>query len=263
MTELLKCIDPAQVDDADYLAAIAADARPNFNYHLEQCQFCQNELESYRMFDRQMHQHFGFITGPARALCVEAHRLGDFILGLLSQVETKKVDEHLKHCQFCSAEVSDLTSWLTDSADPLLSLTQPGSGASRPGGWLRKVVATLLNVGETTGRPNYALAGVRGGTEGLPHTYQAEEVSITVTIQTLKPYSKEWMVLGLVQRDNHTMEAIAGVEVRICESGQTLATETIDELGNFVFAEVTPPDLFDLEIALEDKVVLVPHLKLN
>ena len=257
MTELLECINPAQVDDADYLAAIEDDVRPAFASHLEKCRYCQRELETYRAQDQLMHRQFAFISGPERALCGETQRLGEFILKMLTPVESKKLDEHIKHCQYCAAEVVDLEKWLPEP-QPLARSNEDG-----PLYQLRRVIAHLLNPGEVTNKPNFVMAGVRGSDEGLPQTYQAEEVSITVTIQALSPHSKSSMVLGLVQCDNQPMEATAGAKVCIRDAETILATETVDELGNFIFAEVTAPDHFDLEITLEDKIVLVPNLSLN
>ncbi len=262
MTERLVCVSPSQVNDEDYLAALAHDARPEFTRHLSECAFCRQELAVYRRLDEGMHLQFGFITSPARALCEEAQRLGDYLLGLLSPVEARKVQQHLLSCTFCSQEVAELQTWLSLEPAPGEEADPSHSGPVQPWSWLRRVVATLLTVNQGN-TPSYALAGVRGSDEGLPKTYQAEEIWVTLTIQPSQPRSKELMVLGLVQRDNQPMEATAGAEVRLSEGGLTLATETVDDLGNFVFDEVVAPQHFDLEIKLGDKVVLVPNLGMN
>jgi len=238
MIEELKCIEPDQVNEADYLAVIENDDRPEFTRHLKNCLYCQAELTTYRDWDSRLHRDFAFITSPARALCAETQRLGELILGLLSPVESKKLEDHIKICSFCATEIADLKAWIPEF-QPVAKPNPKG-----PVEQLRRLIAHLVSFSDMTGTPNYVMAGVRGDDEGLPQTYQAEEVSITVTIQPIQPYSKQRMVLGLVQRDNYPMDATAGAEVRIREGPNVLATETIDELGNFVFAEVTPPEHF-------------------
>ena len=265
MTETLKCIQPLQVHEEDYLTALTAEARPEFLQHLQQCQYCQQELAAYNQLDTQLHQQLGFIISPARALCPAPQQLGEFGLGMLGQAQTRQIKQHLESCEWCPAELTSLQTWLSES-DPFLQ-EQPTMTSSKlrdaatPFEWVRRVVASLVSTGPR--QANYVLAGVRGDSEGLPLTYQAEEVYITVTIQLAAPRSKDLMVLGLVQRDNQPVEATAGAQVRLSDSGTTLATEVVDELGNFVFAQVDAPSSFDLEITLDDKIVLVPNLSIN
>jgi len=259
MIEQLKCIDPAQVDELDYLAWIEQDSRPEFTRHLERCLYCQAEIKTYKSWDSLLHRQFAFITGPTRTMCADAQALGEFALGLLPPVESKKIKAHTKQCQFCADELAALKDWLPE---PVVREITPPHNPPVLIPALRRVMAHLINFSDSLGTPGYAMAGVRGSDEGLPQTYQAEEVSITVTVQSVEPHSKQRMVLGLIHRDNYPMEATAGAEVRIREGDQILATETVDELGNFMFAEVVPPEYFDLEIALDDKIVLVPHLGL-
>ena len=259
MNEILQCVEPAQVLDEDYLAALAADARPQFTQHLAGCPFCQQELAAYRNLDDRLHQQFAFVTRPSRTMCPEASQLGEYALNRLDGVALSQIERHLASCRFCPGELAMLRPFLLE-ADPAIDLQLATSGGLFAG--LRRVIATLLGAG-SSGSLNYVQAGVRGSDEGLPQTYQAEEVYVTLTIQQAAPRSRDLMVLGLVQRDNFPLEATAGARVRLRDAGLTLATEEIDDAGNFIFPQVTAPAQFDLEITLDDKIVTVPGLSRN
>lgn len=272
MTYLLECIDPDQVNDADYLAAITRNTRPGFAIHLDKCDYCQGELKAFQHLDNSMRRQFGFILNHQRLMCPTSQQIGEFVLKMLPAIEQITIGEHVKNCPHCAAELADLREFILDedpqpvTVKPSVKevLTQPRPEPSAKLDWLRRVVAHLIET--VTGpapTPGYALAGVRGETSDLPLTYQAEEVLVTVTVQALKPHSKECMVLGMVQRDNFPMEATSGALVRLYTGETTLATETIDDLGNFVFDEVIPSGMLGLEITLEDKVVLVENLPIN
>lgn len=241
------------------------DSRPEFEQHLAKCLFCQQEIQVYRDLDNKLRRQFEFINSPTRTLCPEAQRTGEFILGLMPPVESTKLSQHLAQCPWCAAEAEQMREWLRVPD----ALTEEQKNTHRPPNipageridWLRRVVATLLKVDISA--PSYVKARVRGSTEGLPLTYQAENFTIVVTVQAAGPRSKGLNVLGLVQNEDGSLEELIGAEIRLISQGQTVATEILDELGNFIFEDVQPPQPFELEITLETKIVMVPDLKLN
>lgn len=268
MNELIACIQPDQVHEADYLAALNKDLRPEFERHLAACEFCRHEVEAYRQWDTRLRRQFEFISSPARTLCPEAQRTGEYALGLMSPVESGKLRQHLAQCPHCTAESDQIRRWLLEPDawldDPKKANRppdQPNFWAGEKADWLQRVVATLLKTSTTA--PEYALTGVRGGPEGLPLTFQAEEVTIVLTIQPAGPRTKALNILGLVQTEDGSPESVAGAEVRLLSQGQALAAEMLDELGNFFFENVQPPPPFELEITLKSKIVMIPDLKLN
>lgn len=268
MIETLGCVDPKQVDDADYLAYLNHDGRSEFEAHLATCPFCQREVELYRKQDRAMRRNFNFIISSERPFCTETHKLGEYSLGLLSLLEKRELEAHLNSCQFCSEELNNLQSWLPE-AELVPTTSQPGAKQfverDQPEPFLvrlRRVVATLLSIGLPQG--DLALAGgLRGSLDGAPQIFEAEEVQITITVQPAGPRRADLKVEGLVQRAAHDLAELEGVPVRLLKGTELLATEQIDDIGNFVFESVAPSDKFDLEITLEDKVVLVPDVSTN
>jgi hypothetical protein len=267
MTDQFACIQPDQVHEADYLAALNQDSRPEFERHLAECQFCRSELQVYRQLDTRLRRQFEFISSPARTLCPEAHRAGEYALGLMSPVESSKLRQHLAQCPHCTEESEEIRRWLLEPD----SWLDDHKKANRPPDqsdwlapdrtdWLHRVVATLLK--SSTTAPAYTQAGVRGSAEGLPLTFQAEEVTIVLTVQGVGPRTKALNILGLVQTEAGSPEDLFGSEVRLLSQGQSLASERLDELGNFFFENVQPPQPFELEITLASKIVMVPDLKL-
>jgi hypothetical protein len=278
MAQMLVCIAPHQVAEEDYLATVYEDSRPEFAQHMQQCDYCRAEIETYRALETGLSRMLVFQQADARQNCPPSQALGEFALKMLAQPEMHRLEAHVAGCPFCRTEVTELAEWLAEPDAATQQVPQTQSQATQPKpqpstqsgeklDWLRKVIAHLVKVGDTltNPQPGYALAGVRGDMDGLPLTYQAEEILVTVTVQPIAPHKPERMVIGLVQREDATMDAAMGARVRLYAGATALATETIDELGNFMFEEVTPAERqqLDLEITLSDRIVLVPNLPLN
>ncbi len=261
MSELFACIQPDQVNEADYLAALNQDSRPEFKQHLADCEFCQREIQVYRDLDNRVRRQFEFISSPARTLCPETQHAGEYAAGMLGPMEVAKLRQHLGNCEWCSTEVAQIKRWLLEPDALLEEQTAPPTDQSQGErfDWLRRVVATLLK--PTT--LSYAQSGVRGSAAGLPQTFQAEELTIILTVQAAGPRSQVLNILGLVQAGDGGIETLIGREIRLLSHGKEIATEALDELGNFIFENVQPLQPFELELSLETKIVVVPDLKLN
>ena len=261
MSELLACIQPDQVTEADYLAALTQDSRPEFKRHLDDCEFCRREIQVYRNLDNMVRRQFEFISGPTRTLCPEAQRVGEYASGLMGSMESAKMRQHLATCDWCKTEFEQISQWLLEP-DALLE-EQAAPPPNRPQGekfdWVRRVVATLSK--PTT--LSYTHSGVRGSADSLPQTFQAEELTIVLAVQAVGPRSQGLNILGLVQAGDGALDDLIGREIRLLSQGKEVATEALDELGNFIFENVQPPQPFELEITLETKIIVVPNLKLN
>lgn len=261
MSEFLACIQPDQVTEADYLAALNQDSRPEFKRHLADCEFCRREIQVYRNLDDRLRRQFEFISSPARTLCPETQRVGEYAAGLLGAMESAKLRQHLATCDWCANEAAQIKQWLLEPDALLQEPVVPPP--DRPQGerfdWLRRVVATLSK--PTT--LSYAQSGVRGSADGLPQTFQAEELTIVLTVQAVGPRSHGLNILGLVQAGDGGIENLIGREIRLTSQGKEVASEALDELGNFIFENVQPPQPFELELTLETKIIVVPDLKLN
>ena len=109
----------------------------------------------------------------------------------------------------------------------------------------------------------YAHAGVRGEAEGGSLTFQAEDVTIILTAQPEGPRSKTLNITGLVQVENTAPDALVGKEVHLVYEGVHFATDTLDDTGNFFFEEIEPPQPFQLDIILDDRIISVTDLRLS
>ncbi len=266
MSELVACIQPDQVNKADYLAALNHDSRPEFERHLAQCEFCRGEIQVCLYLDNKLRRHFEFISSPARTLCPEAQEVGEFSAGLMSPVESIKMRQHLTQCAWCNAESEQIRQWLLLPDAWLIEPSKyppdrPNHLAGESFDRLRRVIATLLKPDNSN--PSYVRAGIRGSDEDVALIFQAEEVTIILTVQAVGPRSEALNIMGLVQAEDTSLDELVGKEVRLLYQGQEFASDVLDELGNFIFEDVQPPQPFELEIGLETKIVTVPDLKLN
>ncbi|MEI6043593.1 MAG: hypothetical protein WCS37_04270 [Chloroflexota bacterium] len=273
MIDIIGCVDPDKVTDTDYLALINKDGRAEFDKHLRECPYCQNEVALYRKFDSLIHKNFRFLSSSKRLLCLETQKVGEYALGLLGGIEERNVAAHLEVCSLCQEEFKSLQAWLPEeelAPTPISSNLQSRGVLNTPsllhtpdvGNWLRKVIATLITPRPSLG--GFALAGVRGNaTERTPQVFQAEEVQVTLMVQQAGPRCSDLLVEGLVQRLNTDVDDLEGAPVRLLKDAELLATEVIDDIGNFVFESVRSCKTFDLEITLSDKIVLVQDIITN
>jgi hypothetical protein len=254
MIDIIGCVNPDTVVETDYLASINKDERPEFKLHLKDCAYCQTEVAAYRKFDSIMHKNFRFIVANNRTLCIETQKLGEYALNLLSGVEERIITSHLEVCPSCREEYQSLKNWLPEpEVTTVQSRPQP-----RDPSWLRKVVAVLIGTNQP--KSTAALVGIRGSGDRGPQVFQAEEVQLTIMVQSAGPRRSDLLVEGLVQRSNTDLKELEGTEVRLLKDSVLLATEVIDDIGNFVFESVASCKKFDLEITLSDKIVIVPNI---
>src|SRR5262249_22971568 len=85
--------------------------------HLAHCQYCSSQLATYQRMDRKLIQRL------YRWDCPTNQVLGEYQLGLLSSQKAAEVQDHLKRCALCAAEVVILTNFLAN--DPLSVVPVP------------------------------------------------------------------------------------------------------------------------------------------
>lgn len=240
----LKCIDPSQVNDIDYMAYLDGDERPEFTEHLKKCEFCRNEVAEYAAYSVKLHQQLKPIKAALRANCPNTQTLGEYVLDLLKKPARQELEQHLASCEYCSHEYAQLNGWLVEP--------QTAKATSL----LKRVIATVSSVA----RPMSLQLGLRGTARPVPQTYEANGVIINVAVQSAGAAKQDLQVVGQLLSDDENAELdIDGAEARIISSGQILATETVDEMGSFFFNQVKSAG-FDLEIQLKDCIIIVPNL---
>jgi anti-sigma factor RsiW len=268
----MQCSKPGTIRSEELLAYLAGEkVRPAVKEHLASCQYCSAQLAAYRRMERTLIKKLYRWDCPANQI------LGEYQLGLLSNEQAAQVREHLQSCVLCVAEVAALNEFLEEEpvlvervaaasqSVPALATTQnnhhPVQNAprvfdslhERASAGLRRIVARLLPP-----QPQLAL-GVRGSQAVWPRRYAAEDVSIDVQLERAANPKDSLQLIGLVTRKGMTVKALQGTTVQLSSHAQTVYTQTIDELGNFVFSPIIPAT-YTLEVLFPDGIVVIEQL---
>jgi hypothetical protein len=248
-TPTLECIDPGRVEEADIPAYAAGEGRPEFIEHLKDCLFCNTEVADYKSINAWLDAGLSRRPASRRAACLDIQLIADYAMDLLKPAEKKQVKEHLKACDFCTAEYKLFQADLAESVMPV----EPVPGLLETAtGFLRRVTAALV--------PATPAVGLRGATSGSgshPKEYEVEDVSVVVLLEPGKSKKSGLTLSGTIQREN---SPVAPPEVRLLQDGQIIRSEQLDETGSFLFENLTGPSSFSLEIQFSDKIVVVPEI---
>jgi hypothetical protein len=174
--------------------------------------------------------------------CPATHAVGEYGLGLLDPVQATLVAGHVNECDACRTELQTLRAFL---ADPM---PMPMPVLERA----RRIVATLF-----TPAPGLALGGLRGNAASTAGVYEVDNVTLT-----LGPGPSPGTLIGLVTVVGSLPDQLMGRGVRLIERGGETLTSTVDDLGNFEFAGVTPGQ-YALEVELPDALVVVQELRID
>jgi hypothetical protein len=116
---------------------------------------------------------------------------------------------------------------------------------------VHRVIASLL--------PRQPRAAVRGKEAEWPRRYEGEDVSISLQLEQSPGRDDTLQLIGLTKRDGMALDALLGTPVQLLSASQVTDTQQIDDLGNFIFAALTPAT-YTLEVHLPDKVVVIEPL---
>jgi hypothetical protein len=243
-TGSVACIDPSALAPGDLMAYADGDAPANLAEHVAQCPFCAAEAAALRRVSRRLRQAL------FRFDCPSPQILGEYHLDLLSPEERTRIAAHELECPHCAAELQTLRSFLDA---PLVGqdttpAVMPGFAAAAMGG-LRRVVAPLLT---PPAAPAYA--GLRGAAEDTVKTYQAGDLTITLTATPAARHGRVSLT-GLLLSESAGLDEFAGAEVRLIAPGGAPETTEVDDLGNFVFDDLVP-GAYRVELELEDRIVI-------
>ncbi len=265
----MECSEPGIIRDEELLAYLAGErVRPIVQQHLLRCQRCSLQLADYRRMD------FSLTSKLYRWDCPPNQVLGEYQLGLLSNDLAAAVKIHLSTCILCAAEVATLTQFLAN--DPMLvervsvqpsslnnnhSAPQKVKGLvdrlrDRSGTQVQRITAALLPP-----QPRFAYQRNLAGSEIWPRRYTAEDFSISIQIERGTNRRDSLQLIGFVTRKGTALESLQGIPVVLLSQTNTVDTQNIDELGNFVFSSITPAT-YTLELQLPDSTIVIEQLPL-
>ncbi len=275
----MECTTPGAVRDEELLAYLAGEpVRPFVVQHLAQCQRCSSLLATYRRLEHVLSSKL------YRQDCPPSQVLGEYQLGLLSKEMTAAVQNHLSICRFCAAEVTMLADFLAN--DPMLEARAvvPGGAARFPASQnypvgqrarevierirdqssagVRRIVATLVPP-----QPRLAFQRNSIATSTWPRRYTAGDVSISLQVEQDTTRRDLLQLAGFVKRSGQALEALEGTKVLLSTEQEASSrgntySQTIDELGNFLFSSVVPAT-YTLELQFPESIVVIEQLPIT
>ena len=268
----MECSKPGTIRDEDLLAYLAGErVRPDVEQHLGQCQHCSAQLAEYRRIERTL------VNRLYRWDCPSNLTLGEYQLGILDREHATAVKLHLSQCVLCAAEVAALTEFLAN--DPMLverasvprisvrpsSLNNHLPAAQEVKGVLENLVGRsreqVRRIKATLLPPQPRLAYQRNVAQPLtwPRRYMAEDISISIQVERGTGRREALQLIGFVTRKGVTLEALQGVPVLLSSQSETVYTQNIDELGNFVFSSISPAT-YTLELHFPGSTIVIEQL---
>jgi hypothetical protein len=126
---------------------------------------------------------------------------------------------------------------------------------------VRRIVAALLP-------PQPRLAYQRNASSQSaqwPRRYAAEDVTISVQVERDASRKDTLQLIGFVTQKGTAVGVLQGNTVQlspVAAGGKTVYTQTIDDLGNFVFSTLSPAE-YTLELQLPTGIVVIDELSLT
>ena len=234
------CISPGAVTPDDLIALLDDKTTALVDDHLQACASCQAEASSLAQ-----NQH-SFRTVLRRFDCPSPQKIGEYELGLVDLEQRHQLAAHVLTCPRCAEELATTRVFLADrrafeprtSRNPLV------------------IIAELLRPG-----PRLAMAGLRGSDDDDDRSYQAGDVTITVGAG-LGSRVGRWSVVGLVLSESGEVDAAEATEIQLTMADAAVATTTVDDLGNFVFDDVSA-GRYGLRLELADRTIVVEDVRIG
>ena len=223
------CIAPPGLDDTQLLAYLDGVGDRQTIDHLKVCSSCRSRAQRFQRMETTLAALLYRVT------CPSPMELGEYHLGGLKRGQAKGISLHLAECPRCAREVAQLSSYLGNLApapEPDL-LEQALEQVRVRVGQLVSGAAGLLSAPQLAFAPVHA--GVRGGGAG-PAVYEADDVQVMVDAERSAGaadrfvLSGHFVLLGLI-----TGVEPAGWTAHLWQGDRLVATEPVDEGGNFVF----------------------------
>ncbi|HVC80184.1 MAG TPA: hypothetical protein VNL35_06740 [Chloroflexota bacterium] len=238
----MDCTNPSLFTPERLLAFAHGEPDEALEPHLRVCPPCANSMAAYGIVDRALGARL------YRVECPPTQELGELALDLLTPEAALLARTHLAGCPHCQAEFSTLRAGL--AGNPLLDL------ARRPSPFRRLVAHLLPPPGEVM-----AYAMVRGEASDTVRSYEAEGITVSLTLEPSGSGVRRWNLLGLVLPDGDAVEPPTGI-TRLSLQERLVGEAPLDDLGNLVFSDVAA-GLYDLEITLPDSVVVLEGVRIG
>jgi len=181
-----------------------------------------------------------------RADCPPSVELGEFQLGLLEQIRSVWMGQHVADCPHCSRELAQLNSFMSQVAAQLPAAQLPTAEVDTPTGILAGATARLkvLVAQLFTPAPGQAVWAVRGEeTADAPQIFNVDDIQVSIETQADPTQPTQRSILGLISGAD-----TLGWRAHVWQAGQFVVTVEVDEFGNFI---VPPVESGNYQIILD------------
>jgi hypothetical protein len=233
-----QCVAPQEVQDGDLLAYIEGEASLAVRAHLVRCLFCTQEIAALQQVNAL------FTAAFHRGECPESELMLRYQAELVSTTEKRRVERHVKVCQDCQAELTELTGSLAPSM--LNRLATAVSQSLKEAG--KQVIEAVL----LPAQPSPALA-LRGAQQQQA-IYQAgpyQLILAKVPPIVGEPTSPNWQIEGQLTAGSR---AEVNGRVSLQRSEEPVASDNLDEFGYFALEQLSPGS-YTLQIELSSSLV--------
>lgn len=241
----MECIAPDEITEDQLAAYVDGEADSVLLDHLRRCPYCAERVRAYA---RDM---FVLRALFYRIECPDAHTLGEYHLGLLSPDDQATFETHLTTCVMCATELADL--------DHFLQEVKSTTATSLPLAPLKRLVARVVSPPSAPSAQPLAFA-LRGASAVPPTLYQAEDIKLVAGLESDGVHAGRKLLLGFTMRQGEPLMSLTGAKVQLRRSGMTVAVEQVDDLGNFVFSDLTSGQ-YELVLLTEKEQVIVETIE--
>lgn len=105
----MPCSLPPPLTDEQLLDALDDESNSQVLHHLENCAYCSARLKEMMHAEQLFKSRFG----ERGWLCYSSELLGEYAVGLLSQIESQLVKEHLETCPRCTEELMSIQQFMS------------------------------------------------------------------------------------------------------------------------------------------------------
>lgn len=197
------CSRPPALTDTQLLQYVEASTDAGIAAHLADCPACAARLRAWQRTTHRLAQRL------YRYGCLDPLEFGEYVLDRLTPEQRRRVDEHVRGCPACAAELALTRSTLAPHAGEARSILEP----------LRVLVAALL--------PAQPVSAVRGE-EITRLRYQADDITLVLEVVPMEASPEDRRVRGSV------LGLPAGNwRLEFWMAGRLAATAPIDDLSYF------------------------------
>ena len=178
--------------------------------------------------------------------CPDPSLLRDYAWGYLAVLQSKAVDNHLKMCELCSAEVAEQKAVISS---PISLVDQLHQIVKK----VRVVVAQLL-------KPEDELAmrlAFRGAEDDRSFWYEADEMLINLSWQ-LNQFGRFTVVGQALMVEADPSDSVLELKINAESASQT----QLDENGAFIFLDVKE-GVYELTLTLPEQQIVIPVVQVS